>query len=177
MNTFFRKTLTPALIYSGIILGILILLSIVLDITGNFYSGFSRYAGIAITYIGMIYAMYSYRKEYNEDLISYQKALGFGVLVAFLVGLFSSAFTYLYIYHINTDLIEVGRRMAEDRLLERGMSPEMVENSMAQQARFQKPGFILGFGTLFTTLIGTIIALIASAAIKKEPKDPFQGIQ
>ncbi len=177
MNTFIRKTLTPALIYSGIFLGILILLSIVLDITGNFYSGISRYGGIIITFAGMIYAMYSFRKEYNEDLISYQKALGFGVLVAFLVGLFSSAFSYLYVYHINTDLIELGRRVAEDTLLERGMSPEMVETQMARQARFQNPGFIIGFGTLFTTLLGTIIALIAAAAIKKEPKDPFQGVQ
>ena len=177
MNQFFKQTLTPALIYSGILLGILILFTIIMDVAGSFYGGVNRIGSIIITYAGLIYAMYAFRKEYNENVISYQRALGFGVLVALLIGVFGSVFSYLYIYHINTDLIELGRRFTEERMLERGMSPEMVESAMERQQRFQGPQFIILFGTLFTVLIGTIVSLIAAAAIKREPKDPFQGVQ
>ena len=63
--------------------------------------------------------------------------------------------------------------MAEERLIARGMSDDMIEQAMEQQKRFQTPFIMILSGTLMLTLFGTIFSLIAAAVLKNEPKDPF----
>ncbi len=163
----------PALTYTGIIVGVLILHTIIMDILELYFSSYNNVAGIALPLIGVALAIYGYRKEYKNNYISYQKALGFGVLVSFFIGLIMSVFSFIYTTYFNPDLLEIGRRMAEERLIERGLSDEMIERAMEQQKRFQTPVFMILSGTIMITLFGTIFSLIAAAFLKKEPKDPF----
>ena len=167
----------PALIYAGIILGIIIIHSIIVDILEANFSTYNRVAGIVIPFAGVVYAIYGFRKEYNNDIISYNKALKFGVFVSLIIGLVSSVFSFLYTHYINPELLEIGKQMAEERLIERGMSDEMIEMALKQQEKFQKPVFLIIIGTIVTTLIGTIISLIAASILKKEPKDPFADVE
>lgn len=165
----------PALTYAGIILGVIVVHSIIIDILELNFSTYNQVAGFVIPLAGIAYAIYGYRKEYNNDIISYQKALGFGVLVAVLVGLLTSAFSYIYAHYINPELLEIGKQMAEERLIRRGMSDSAIEQAMKTQERLQTPVWAITVGTLFTTLIGTVFCLIAAAFLKKEPEHPFDG--
>lgn len=165
----------PALTYAGIIVGIIIVHTIIIDILELNFSTYNQVAGFVIPLAGIAYAIYGFRKEYNNNIISYQKALGFGVLVAVIVGLVTSVFSFLYTHYINPELLEIGKQMAEERLIKRGMSDEMIEQAMKTQERFQTPVWAITMGTLFTTLIGTIFSLIAAAFLKKEPEHPFDA--
>ena len=167
----------PALTYSGIIVGIMIVHTIVIDIMGLSFSTYNQIAGIVIPLVGIAYAIYGYRKEYRDDVINYQKALGFGVLVSFFIALVISVFSAIYTYFINPDLLEIGQQMAEEKMIQRGMSPEVIERAMESRERFNKPVWTILFGTLSLTLFGTIFSLIAAAFLKKEPKDPFAGVE
>lgn len=163
----------PALTYAGIIIGVLIIHTIVMDILELYFSTYNNIAGVALPLIGVGLAIYGYRKEYKNNYISYQKALGFGVLVSFIIALIMSVFSFIYTKYFNPELIEIGRRMAEERLIARGMSDDMIEQAMEQQKRFQTPFIMILSGTLMLTLFGTIFSLIAAAVLKNEPKDPF----
>jgi hypothetical protein len=163
----------PALTYAGIIVGVIIVHTIIIDILGLYFSTYSQIAGFAIPLGGIAFAIYGYRKEYNNNIISYQKALGFGVFVAVLIGLATSAFSIIYSHYINPELLTIGKQMAEEKLINRGMSDEMIEQAMKTQEKFQAPVWALTMGTLFMTLIGTIFSLIAAAFLKKEPEHPF----
>jgi len=165
--------LTPAVIYAGIIVGIIIVHTIIIDILELNFSTYNRIAGFVIPLAGIAYAIYGFRKEYNQNVINYQRALGFGVFVSFLVALLTSAFSALYSYYINPELLEIGRQMAEERMIESGRSAEFIEKAMEQQAKFQTPVFIIIWGTVFTTLIGTVFSLIAASVLKREQKEPF----
>lgn len=163
----------PALTFAGIIFGVIVVHSVVIDILELNFSTYNQVAGIVIPLAGITYAIYGYRKEYQNNSISYQKALGYGVLVALLVGFLSAVFSYLYTHFINPELLEMGKQMTEERLIERGMSDEMIEQAMKTQARFQTPVLMIIMGTVITTLIGTVYSLIAAAFLKKEPEHPF----
>ncbi len=164
---------SPALIYAGIIAGIMIIHTIIIDILELNFSTYNNIAGVVLPLIGIALAIYGYRKEYNNNSISYQKALGFGVLVSFIVALVMSVFSFIYTHYINPELLEIGRQVAEEKLMKRGMSDQMIEQAMEQQKRFQTPLIMIISGTLMLTLFGTIFSLIAAAFLKKEPKDPF----
>lgn len=165
--------LTPALIYSGIIIGVIIVHSIVIDILELNFSTYNQVAGFVLPLIGIALAIYGFRKEYNNNAISYQRALGFGVLVAFMVGLVLAVFSFIYTHYINPDLLEMGMQMAEEKMIQRGMSEEAIERAMQMQERFRTPALMIIAGTLYTTVIGAIFSLIAAAIIKKEPEHPF----
>ncbi len=163
----------PALTYAGIIVGVIIVHTIIIDILELNFSTYNRIAGFVIPLIGIGYAIYGFRKEYNQNIISYRKAFGFGVFVSFIVALLVSVFSAIYTHYINPELLEIGQQMTEERMLERGLSPEMVERGVEQQKKFQTPGWIIIWGTIFTTLIGTVFSLIAAAVLKREPENPF----
>lgn len=171
------KMLMPALTYAGIIVGIMIVHSIVIDIMGLNLSRYNRIAGTVLPLIGIGYAIFAFRKEYNNNLISYSRAFGFGVLVTVITAILISAFNVIYVTYINPDLIEAGRQMAEERMLERGFSPEMIERGMKNQERFSTPGYMFLFSTLITMVLGTIFSLIAAAVLKKESDNPFEGVE
>jgi hypothetical protein len=167
----------PAITYAGIIVGVIIVHTIIIDILELNFSSYNRIAGFIIPLIGIGYAIYGFRKEYNQNIITYQRALGFGVFVSLLVALLVSVFSAIYTFYINPELLEIGKQMAEERMIERGLSPETIERGMEQQQRFQTPVFIILWGTIFTTLIGTVFSLIAAAILKKEPEEPLAGVE
>ena len=169
--------LTPALIYAGIIIGVLIIHTIVIDILELNFSAYNRIAGIALPLIGIGFAIYAYRKEYNNNYITYQKALGFGVLLSFFVALVMSVFSVVYSHYINPELMEIGRQMAEEKLIAQGIPDDRIEQAMEQQKRFQTPALMILSGTIMLTIFGTIFSLIAAAFLKNESKDPFREVE
>lgn len=169
--------LTPALIYAGIIVGVVIIHSIIVDILELNFSTYNSIAGSVLPLAGVVIAIYAFRKEYNNDIITYGKALKFGILVSLLIGLAASLFSFLYTHYINPELLEIGQQMAEEKLIKRGMSDEMIELALEQQKKFQKPVILIVFGTLITTFFGFIVSLIAASFLKKEPQDPFAGVE
>jgi uncharacterized membrane protein (DUF485 family) len=167
----------PALIYSGIIIGIMIVHTIIVDIAGQNFSTYNRIAGNALPLIMLGVAMYGYRKEYLNNHISYQKALGFGVLVSFLLALMLSVFSAIYTFYINPELIEIGRQVTEEKLLQRGVPADRIEEMVETQKRFQTPFFMILFGTISLTVFGTLFSLVMAAIVKKEPEDPFTEVE
>lgn len=177
MKHSFKYMLKPALIYTGIIMGIVILQTIVADVAGFSVSKANRWLGFAILIGAIIYSIYGYRKEYLDNQITYGQAFGFGVFVSFLVGLLSSTVSYLYTHYVSPELLEQGRIMAEEMMIKRGLSDAQIERGLANQTKFDNLPFIVATGTIVTTLIGLITSAIAASFLKKEPKNPFEGVE
>ena len=167
----------PALLYGAIIGGVYILNLLVQEAFNIHLTLYSRISGSVILFAGILYAMYSYRKEYCNNIITYSKAFGFGVLTTVVYGIISMGFFILFIKFINPDYAELLRAFTEERMLERGMEASEIETAMNAQQRFQTPLFQFIFGLLGTVLWGTIFSLIIAIFIKKEPKNPFEGIE
>ena len=166
----------PSLIYTGIIGGIYILNALVVDAFNITFSVYNQIAGNAILIGGIIYAIYAYRKEYNNNLISYSRALGFGVLTSLLLGLILSLYTNIYIQYINPDFVDLVKQNMEEKFLQKGFSPEIIDKITARTARMQNPGIVFLRTILSTVILGLVVSLIASIFIKKEPAEPFADV-
>ncbi len=172
-STMFKEALTHAAIISGVI----IVHSIIVDVLGWYYATYNMIAGNIIPIVGISYAIYAYRKENCNDTITYSKALGYGVLVSLFLGLVLTVFAYVHTHYISPELYEMGLIMAEERMLDKGVDESQIEMAMEMSQKFKTPFFSILFGTIMMVIVGLIISLIAAAFLKKEPANPFEGVE
>lgn len=177
MNTKTSTMFKAALTHAAIISGIIIVHSIIVDVLGWYYDTYNMIAGNIIPIAGIVYAIYAYRKENCNDTIPYSKALGYGVLVSLFFGLILTTFSYVHTHYISPELYEMGVIMAEEKMLEKGVDASQIEMAMEVQEKFKTPFFSILFGTISVVFIGLIISLIAAAFLKKEPSNPFEGVE
>jgi hypothetical protein len=171
-----KNMMNPAIIYAGIIGGIYILDMVVIDAFNINFTIFDNLSKNLIILAGLVIAIWAFRKEYNNNYITYNRALGFGVLVSFFFAVITSVFMLIFVKYIDQDYMILVAQRSEEKLLRKGMSPDMVEATMERLAWLRKPFIQLISGIIVTTLLGTVISLIAAAFIKKDPPDPFTDV-
>ncbi|HYW96218.1 MAG TPA: DUF4199 domain-containing protein [Bacteroidales bacterium] len=176
MNNWIKNMLYPSLIYTGIIGGIYILNNLVVDAFNLPFSIYNQVSANLILIAGIVIAIYAYRKEYNNNLISYGRAVGFGALTALLVGIILSIYTNIYIQYINPDFVALLKQNLEEKFLQKGFSPDMIETITSRTDRMQKPLIVFARTIFSTEVLGVIVSLIASIFIKKEPSEPFADV-
>jgi hypothetical protein len=176
-GTFYDNTLKPALLYGAMLAGVLIVFSLVTDLFLLTFNTTVTTIQSVLTLAALVFIIYVFRKVHNGNVVSYGKALGFGVLVATIVGFITSAFLILNIEYITPDYLERMTVALEEQLLDKGLSEDLIELSIEQRTKFMTPVWIMVFGTLGTAVNGLVISLIAAIFIKREPSNPFQGVE
>jgi hypothetical protein len=67
-------------------------------------------------------------------------------------------------------------QISEEKLLSRGMSDELVEQSLVMSRKFMTPAIISIMAFVMTVFVGAVLSLILAVIVKKEP-NPFQTEQ
>lgn len=151
----------------GIVLIVYSLLLYFMDLSTN--RGLSFVSWIIII-AGLFYAMKLYRDTVNQGILSFGNAFAIGLLVCIVSGLIASIFAYIQFSFIAPELIDKLTQISEEKLLSRGMSEEMIEQSMAISKKFMTPVMISVWAFVMSVIIGTVLSLILAAIVKKEPK-------
>lgn len=149
---------------AGLSLVILTTIWYVLDLSFNSYVGWLNYAAL----IAIILAATKKQREFDNDIISYGKALGVGSVVSIIAGVVLAVFTYLLYSVIDVDLINKLYAMQEQAMMtEASITDEQIEASMEMVKKFTSPA-VISVGAFFGTgFVGFIISLITSAVLKK----------
>ncbi|NQU53674.1 MAG: DUF4199 domain-containing protein [Bacteroidetes bacterium] len=157
---------------SGVYLAIaLILISVIFYVTGNSFSKLSQYLSYPVMLIGIILGQISYKKEL-EGYITYGQAFGAGVLTLVFASFISGIYTYLLFEIIDPSLQEQLRIFTEEQIVSQGRVPEeQIDMAVNMAAKFQKPVIMFVMAVFGGALIGSIISLITSIFIKKNPSD------
>jgi hypothetical protein len=172
-----KSMLSPLLTHSLIISGVMIVHAVVVDVAGIYYSTYNQIAGLVLITLGLFYAVFSYRKEYLNNYISMGKAFGYAMLVTLIVAVITNLFNHIHVTWITPDLTEQGIAIQQEKMLARGVSEDRIEAITEQQQRFNTFGWKMLFGVGFFVILGAIISLIVSAILKREPKNPFEGVE
>jgi hypothetical protein len=175
-NTY-KEIIEPSLIYGGIIGGVILLHSVVLQIMNATFSTYSQVMGYILPIGLLTYTLYSYRKEYLGGIMPYSRGLGMGVLFSVVFAMIGTAYLIVLIKFIDPNYLELAKQIAEEKLIKKGYPDEVIEKGMEYQARFMTFGFITIAGFFLTILMGTIFSLIIMIFLKKEPKDPFANVE
>lgn len=169
-----KTTLLNHSLVWGAILGIVLivwsLLLYFLDLSTNRALGYvSWLISIAIVF----YAMKIYRDTVNQGILSFSNAFVIGLLVCVISGFISAVFAYIQFNFISPELVDKILQITEERMLSRGMTDDMVEQSLEMSSKFMTPGLIAIMAFVMSVFVGAIISLILAAIVKKEP-NPFQ---
>ena len=162
----------------GLYLGLaLILNQLIFYIAGNPFSDFAGYLVYVIIIGGLGYAMWTFAKLNTEEGMPYSRALGLGTLISVFAGILFGFFTYILYKFIEPGMIEKLLSVMEEKMLARGYKDDMIEKMLGAQKTYMTPG-IMSIAQVFTvTFMGFIVSLILAIFFKKEPKDPFYGVE
>lgn len=103
-----------------------------------------------------------------EKDFGYGRALGAGVIVSLVAGLIGVATNWFYLEIINPGFRDLIVQAQLDKMAAQGMSGDQLEK-VEKGVRFFMQPVVVGLVNLFTTLFwGTVISLIAAAALKRK---------
>ena len=165
-NTYLKSAMTYGLI-TGVILVIYTLLLYITDnmVSQNTFLSLLQWVILAG---GLYYGIKTYRDQYSEGYITYGRSVGLGVLISVFVGVILGVFTYLLYAVIDPGLLEKSMKLAQEELLNSGMSEEQVESATEMQRALNSPILMLFSSVLSFAFFGTIISLVVSIFTKNE---------
>ncbi len=150
----------------GLILGVvLIIFSVIVNMTGNFGNNAIQ----SVSYIFIIAGIVMAHKEYKQTgdgYMSYGKGLGIGTLTVIIAFVISGIFGYIYMTMVDPTLIDQVKEQQMMQYEEQGMSDAQIEQAMGFTERFMTPGMLSLFAILFSAFIGFVLSLIISAFTK-----------
>ena len=176
-SKFISEFLNPALLYGGI-LGIFTLIhSAIISMLDLNFSTYNQIINYIIPVVGLIYCLKAYRKEYLGGIMSYNHALRMAYAIMIITGIITAIYTFIYISYINPDYFREAELVMEEKLLNKGMYPDMIEKAMEISARMRTVKWAVLGSLLFYLVYGGIVSLIVSAFMKKETADPFKDVK
>ncbi|MCK5029063.1 MAG: DUF4199 domain-containing protein [Bacteroidales bacterium] len=131
------------------------------------------YVVYAILIAGFILGTKAFRDTNLNGNISYGKAFGYSIVILLIASIIYSIYSYLLITVIDPDMVDKIIALGEEKMLKQGMTDDQIEMAQSMQKRFMSPVFMGIMSFIGTMFIGTILALITSAVVKKEG-DPYQ---
>ena len=155
--------------YGAIIGFALIIYAVLLYITDLSLSRALGYVSYIIIIVGLYIGIKKFRENEPSGSIKYSRALGVGVLICVFLGFIGAVFTYLQFRFIDPDMISKILEMSEEKLLERGLSEDMIEMQSKVMMRMLTPGIMALSSFISYIFMGTIFSLIIAAILKKEP--------
>lgn len=122
---------------------------------------------VAISTVFIVLGSNFYKKNKN-GFMSYGQGLGQGVLISLFGSILLAFFIYFYFQMASPESLQEIKDLAEIQLEEQGLDEKEFEMALQIQQKFMTPGMMAIFTILGNMLLGTIIALITSAILKKD---------
>lgn len=163
-STFWRTAAMYGL-YVGVVIT---LFSVILYVAGQSQNTYLAMLSYPLMAIGIIIAQINYRDKELGGAISYGHAVGFGTALMLFVGIISALYA-LIIFKVDPTLVDQIRIAQEEGLLQRGLTEEQIEASMAMTSKMMTPGWMSISALFGSVLIGTIISLVTSIFVKRQP--------
>lgn len=162
----------------GLILGLIsILFTVVMYATGlltNQMAGMIQGVfSLIVSFAVLFFAIKHHRDAKQEGYIVLSKAIGVGIITAIISALITSIFSYLLFTVIDPGLMEEIMLMTEERLVNQGMSEDMIEQTMEMTKKFMNPLAQTAVGFLGGICCGSILSLLAGLILQKQPTSDF----
>ena len=161
------STVVVSLGYGVIIALAVIVFSLILFLLNLTESGL-KYISYVILLAGIFLAQLNFRNKYLGGYIEYGKAFTVGMLTSLFLALIMGIYTFIFVKYIDPGAMEEGMALAEQKMMNKGMSDAEIEQGMAIARKFSGVGLATFFVVLGYFVIGMIISLITAIFVKKE---------
>lgn len=173
-----NNSVTKEAMNFGLYMGLaLVLNSVVFYVTGKPFSTISAYISYALIIGCLSWALWSFREYLGEQGLTYGRALGFGTLLSLFASLIVAFYTFVLYKIVDPGLIDKLLIFIEENLIKSGSPENQVETVINLYKKVLSPlTFSLG-QVLNITFLGFILSLIIAIFFRREPSNPFQGIE
>ncbi len=159
---------------------LLVVFSLLLDLTGLTDPAAQKGSWIAsvVSLAIFFWALYSAIRSEREDLgggITFGQGFKVGLLAALIIALISGVYMYVYMAFINPDMVDQIREMTMEKLAAQGLSDEQIESQMQIMGKMMSPGMMTIWGFIGNFILGAIVAVVASAILKKDPSNSLDA--
>ncbi|NTW23935.1 MAG: DUF4199 domain-containing protein [Lentimicrobium sp.] len=154
--------------------GAYILVSLLFYVLDVDKSSWVQYLVFLVLIAGIVLGIIQYRDKHAGGFLSYGKCVTAGILISVVVGLVMAVYIYLFMTYFDPGQIEEMAEMAEQKLVDQGMSDEEIDQAMVIARKFMSPVFSAVSSVFSMAFGGAVISLIAAAFLKKND-DSFEG--
>lgn len=146
-----------------------VIYSIILLVIGQEYNQGLSYVAYLILIVGIASGVSNFRSLNNNRLSGKQGfALGFRIVLIYSV--LMAVFLLIYFNLINPEYIDGLMANSVDKMKERGMSQETIDQAMKFSQAFMKPSSILIMGTIMNLLFGAVFSGITALLLKTKKR-------
>ncbi len=124
-----------------------------------------------IIFIGLIIFGIKKFKEANGNFLSFGQAVKIGVGIGVLAGLIASVYQYIFMTYIEPEYMTQLTEIANQKLLEQGISEEDIDAANAMTDSFKSPSMVVAMGIIVSAIGGFIVSAIAGAIMKKSAEE------
>jgi hypothetical protein len=117
---------------------------------------------------GIWLAQLNYRNKYLGGWITYGQSFTVGLFISIVVGVIMGIYTFVFFKYINPGAMEEAMVIAEQKMMDRGMTDMEIEQGMAMAKKFSGIGMFTFSASAGNLFLGMIISLITSIFVKKE---------
>jgi len=172
------NSVTPMAMSYGLYMGLaLILNSVIFYVMGSPFSPAGAYISYGIIIAGIAWTMHTYRENNPEAGMPYSRALGLGTLQSLFASLILAFFTFVLFKLVDPGLIDKFFTFLEEQLLKSGTAENQVETAMTMYRKMMSPLVYSLVQVFSVTFYGFIFSLILAIFFKKQPTDPFHGVE
>jgi hypothetical protein len=159
--------------YNGLIWGLIlgfagIIYSVILYMADLNLNQSLSYAGILITVIVLILGIRSFRDTIRDGILPFGPAFGFGMVTIIVSSVIGIIYAYILWTVIDPDILDKMKDMQMEKLLERGLPDDAVEQAMGVTSKFMQPWLMAIMGLVSSIFMGTIVSLIIAAIFKRD---------
>jgi len=154
--------------YGVIIALAIIVFSLILFLLNLKQGSGLEYLTYVILLAGIVLVQLNYRNKYQGGFITYGEAFKIGMLSSLFLAIIMGIYTFIFFQYIDPGAMEEGMALAEQKMMDRGMSDMEIEQGMAIAKMFQGVGMYTFFAVVGNFIIGMVISLITAIFVKKE---------
>jgi hypothetical protein len=165
------STVIVTLGYGVIIALAVIVFSLILFLLGMSQGSGLEYLAYLIILGGLFLAQTNFRNKYMGGFIEYGKAFTIGLLTCVFLAIIMGIYTFVFFKYIDPGAMEEAMTMAEQKMMDKGLSDMEIEQGMAIAHKFQGVGMYTFFAIFGNIFIGAILSLITAIFVKRENTD------
>jgi len=166
-----EKKVTSHIVKGLIISLILILISVISNLTGNERSSWVTWASNIILFGGIVWACISYGNQMNHE-VTYGNVFAHGFKTSAVITVITIAFTIIFLLafpDIKEKALEIARQEMDKQSQ---LTDDQKDTAMEITRKFFLP-ITIGAILLMYLIVGLIASLIGAALTKRNPQSPF----
>jgi hypothetical protein len=154
--------------YSVIISLAVIVLSLILFVLNLDKGNGLEWLSYVILIGGIWLAQLNYRNKYLGGFITYGQAFTIGLWISLFLSIIMGIYTFVFFKYINPGAMEEAMAIAEQKMMDRGMTDLEIEQGMAMANKFASVGMYTFLAVAGNFVLGIIFSLVTAIFVKKE---------